>query len=85
MKYQTKKKIKNFFQTNWKWLIGTAVFLAVGVSALLIGFSMTGWSIIDWLKSPYAVTFFVLLGVGVLFLVVIFYYYYRSKIGEDRR
>lgn len=63
------------------WL-GTGSFLAIGLVALLVGFAMTGWSIIDWLKSDYAITTFVLLGVGALVLLVVWFNYKRIHLGD---
>jgi hypothetical protein len=63
--------------------IGTALFLLVGIVAMLIGFSMTGWSIVDWLQSPYALTAFVILGLGSLFVFVIWLTYKRCHLGDE--
>lgn len=66
-KYELKKKLKE----NRLWIIGTIVFLIIGVTALLIGFNMTGWSIMDWLQSPWATTFFIVLALGLVAFLVL--------------
>lgn len=82
-----KKKIKATLKKKWKWFLGSGVFLTIGIVALLVGFNMTGWSIIDWLKSPYATTFFIIVGIGVLIILVAVITYKRSQLGgyDDER
>ncbi len=84
MNSKTKNKIKNFLKKNWKWLVGTGTFLIAGTIALLVGFEMSGWSLAKWLQSNHAITFFVILGAGILGLALVVYYYIRSKFGGDR-
>lgn len=74
------KKLKN---KKLVLSLGTALFLLVGTIALLVGFSMTGWSIVDWLQSPYALTTFVILGVGAVIGFVIWITYKRSHLGDE--
>ena len=69
MNFTTKRKIRKFFQAKWKWLLGSAIFLTIGLVVMLVGFSLSGWSIIAWLKSPWAVTTIIFI-VGGLFLLV---------------
>jgi len=77
-----KKRLKKYFKEKWYLFLGTGVFLIAGIVALLVGFAMTGWSIIDWLKSPYAVTFFILIIIGLITAVVLFITYKRTHLGE---
>ena len=72
MKYETKKKIKRFFKTKWKALLGGAIFLTIGLVVMLVGFSMSGWSIIEWLKSPWAITTFICLIIGLFLWILAF-------------
>ncbi len=68
MKFETKRKIKRFFRQKWKWLLGSAIFLTIGLVIMLIGMHISGWSIIAWLKSGYAITSIIFI-VGGLFLL----------------
>lgn len=72
MKYETKKKIKTFFKTKWKILLGSGIFLTVGLVVMLVGFSVTGWSIIAWLQSPFATTTLIFVLGGIFLLVFAF-------------
>ena len=72
MKYETKKKIKKFFKAKWKWILGRAIFLTAGLVVMLIGFSMSGWSLIRWLQSPFATTTIICVLAGLFFLVLAF-------------
>ncbi len=72
MNYYTKKKIKNWFKAKWKWLLGSGIFLTAGLVVMLVGFSITGWSLIKWLQSPYAVTTFVFVGFGAFLSTMAF-------------
>lgn len=63
------------------WTAGTGLFLAFGIGVLLYGFWMTGWSIIDWLQSPYAFTFFVILAACLLVGMWALLELKRSKLG----
>ena len=72
MKYETKRKIKHFFKERLKWLVGSGIFLAIGLTVMLIGFQMSGWSIIAWLKSPWAVTSLIFIVTGSFLLLMAF-------------
>lgn len=72
MKYQTKKKIKKFFKTKWKILLGSGIFLTSGLVVMLVGMAISGWSIIDWLKSRYAITSIAFIIVGAFLLLLAF-------------
>lgn len=78
-----KKKIKKILKEKWGWFLASGIFLAVGIVALLIGFNMTGWSLIKWLQSPYAVTFFILLAIGIICAITLFITYKRAHLGGD--
>lgn len=68
------KKIRQFLSTHKKILIGTSVFVLLGLIGLLIGFEIAqGWHAIrNWITSDSAVTFFIIaiIGLGALALVV---------------
>ncbi|MCR4661691.1 MAG: hypothetical protein K5765_06830 [Clostridia bacterium] len=70
MKYETKRKAKQFLKNKWKWLLGSGIFLSVGIIVMLIGFSVTGWSFINWLQSPFATTTFIFLLGGTFLLIL---------------
>lgn len=72
MQFDTKRKIKKWFKEKWKWLLGSGIFLTVGLVVMLIGFSMTGWSIIEWLKSPFCTTTIVFVLIGAFLLILAF-------------
>ena len=82
MKFETKKKIKNWWKEKKGVVIGTTLFLGIGAAFLLIGFALTGWSIIDWLKSPYATTFFILAAIGIYLMIVVIIRMKQSHLGE---
>lgn len=71
MNFYRKNKIKKFFKEKWKWFLGTGLFLIVGGTVALIGFSVTGWSIMKWLQSPFATTTFICVGLGLFCAVII--------------
>lgn len=77
-----KYKLKKFWQKKKAWIIGTGSFLLVGIIVLLIGFRMTGWSIIKWLQSPYAITCFVCLSVSLLIIGFLVIELIKQKLGE---
>lgn len=73
MKYETKKKIKKWFKDRWKHVLSGAIFLITGLIVMLIGFHMSGWSIIEWLHSPWAITTFVFLIGGIFIWIMAFF------------
>ena len=72
MNYNTKRKIKTWFKEKWKWLLGSGIFLTIGLIVMFVGFSMTGWSFIKWLQSPFAVTTIIFILGGAFLLVLAF-------------
>lgn len=72
MNYEKKRKIKKWFKARWKFLLGSGIFLAVGVVVMLVGFSVTGWSLIKWLQSPFATTTIIFVIGGVFLLSMAF-------------
>lgn len=76
--YKARQKLRKY----WAAFLGTGLFLVFGIALLLVGFYMTGWSIIDWLKSPYALTAGVILAGGVVFLICVVITVKRHKLGE---
>ena len=72
MKYDTKRKIKGFLKEKWKWLLGSGIFLITGLTVMLIGFSINGWSLIKWLRSPFALTSLIFIIGGAFLLVMAF-------------
>lgn len=72
MNYEKKRKIKKWFKARWKFLLGSGIFLAVGVVVMLVGFSVTGWSLIKWLQSPFATTTIIFVIGGVFLLLMAF-------------
>lgn len=72
MNYEKKRKIKKWFKARWKFLLGSGIFLTVGAVVMLVGFSMTGWSLIKWLQSPFATTTIIFVIGGVFLLSMAF-------------
>ena len=77
------KKIKKFFKERLLLAIGSLVFFVGGLVALLVGFQLSGWSIVDWLKSPYATTCFILVGVGAGIILIGYLTFKRLHLGDD--
>jgi len=65
MKALTKKKFKEQLKKKLPWIIGSGLFLIAGIVLLFVGFSLTGWNFLVWLKSDYATTTIILLVLGV--------------------
>ena len=82
MKFETKRKIKKWWKEKKAIVLSTLLFLGIGAAFLLIGFSLTGWSIIDWLKSPYATTFFILAAISIYLIIVVVIRTKQSHLGE---
>ena len=80
MDYNTKRKIKKWFKSKWKFLLGSGIFLTVGLVVMLVGFSVTGWSIIKWLQSPFATTTIIFVLGGIFFLVLAFFVKKQAEI-----
>ena len=72
MKFDTKRKIKKWFKEKWKWVLGSGIFLTAGLVVMLIGFSMSGWSFIKWLQSPFCTTTIVCVLIGAFLLILAF-------------
>ena len=86
MKSLTKKKIKTLFKKRLGWLIGSGVFLIVGIVLLFVGFSITGWDFVKWLNSPYATTTIILLVLGVASCIILTLVLIQAKMlggGKD--
>lgn len=70
MNYDTKRKIQKWFKEKWKWLLGSGIFVTVGLVVMLVGFSVTGWSIVKWLQSPFATTSIIFIIIGAFVFVM---------------
>ena len=80
-----RRKIKDFIKKNKKTLIGVGSFLAVGLTAMLIGFEIQqkGHAIRNWLASPYATTFFIVLILGALILILLIVLFVNLARGDE--
>lgn len=78
----TKYKFKKFIKEKKGFVIGIGSFLLVGLIALFIGLGMSGWSLVKWLQSPYATTFFIMLACGLVLgaIIVIFLFLLKDDI-----
>lgn len=77
-RYRFKKLLRRY----WAAFLGTGLFAIIGGVFMLIGFQMTGWSLIDWLKSPYAVTCGILFAGGALLLAWALITAKRHSLGD---
>lgn len=82
MEFTKKRKLKNWLKERKAYIIGSILFLGIGAVLLLVGFYLTGWSIIDWLKSPYATTFFILATIGIYLIIVVVIRTKQSHLGD---
>lgn len=78
------KKVKQFLNTHKKILIGTSVFVLLGLVGLLIGFEIAqGWHAIrNWITSDSAVTFFIIAIVGLAVLALVVLILITLKLGD---
>ncbi len=82
MKAKKARKIKDFIKSKWTWFLTSGIFLLVGIAAIIVGAFLTGFNLIEWLQTPYALTFFICLGIGAVVLMIIIINYKRSHLGE---
>lgn len=73
MNYMKRRKIKKFFQKHKKIIIGTGSFALVGLIGGILGFEIANdWHAIrNWINSPWASTFFILMGLGIIILILL--------------
>lgn len=80
MNFYQKRRIKEYFKKHIGVIIGTGTFLLTALVVMLVGFSLTGWSIVQWLQSKWAATFFIMLCFFLIGLVVLYILWKRSKL-----
>lgn len=82
MDYYKKRAIKNKLIKHRKAIIGTGAFLLTGLVVMIVGFAISGWSIVKWFKD-YGITFTVCFAAGliILFLIVFFY----NRFGDRKQ
>ena len=56
MDYFKKQELKNFFRKKWYWFLTSGIFLIILTVIFFVGLSITGWNIIEWLHSKWAIT-----------------------------
>lgn len=78
-----KKRFKTMFKKQWKWFLSVGLFLLLGLIALFVGFTLTGWNIVEWVKSPYATTLLIILVVGGIVLLLLVLEAKRRRLGDD--
>lgn len=86
MKSLAKKRIKTFFKKKLGWIIGSGVFLVLGIVVFFIGLSVTGWDFVKWINSPYATTTLILLILGIACIVILTLVFIQVKMlggGKD--
>lgn len=77
-----KHKLKEAFKKKKAWILTTGIFLLVGIIAVIIGLVISGFDLIRWLQSPYAVTLYIFLALGVFGIIVVIICYKKSHLGE---
>lgn len=77
-----KRKLKEVFKKKKAWILTTGIFLLVGIIAIIVGLVISGFDLIRWLQSPYAVTLYIFLALGIFAIVVLVIYYKKSHLGE---
>lgn len=77
-----KKKLGQFIKEKKVWFISSGIFMLVGIICLIVGGIITGFNIFEWLKSPYAMTMYVCLIVGVFCIVFMVIEYKRQHLGD---
>lgn len=74
-------KIKEFIKEKKAWFYTSGAFLIAGIIVFFVGMILTGWNPIEWIKTPYAITFFVLTALGLYGVLIIFLLYKRRNLG----
>ena len=80
MNFYKKRRIKEYFKKYIGVIVGTGAFLLFGLVVMLVGFYMAGWSIVDWLQSKWATTFFIMLIFGLIGALVLYILWKKSKL-----
>ena len=77
MNFYKKRKLKDFFRKRWYWFLGTGTFLIIGGTVAIVGFQLSGWSILSWLQSRYAVTTLIFVIAGLFMGGCLLYFWKR--------
>lgn len=77
-----KNKLKEIFKKKKTWMMTSGVFILFGLIAVIIGLIITGFDLIQWLQSSYAVTLYIFLTLGILGIIIIIIFYKRSHLGD---
>ena len=72
MNFYTKAKFRNFLKEKWSWFLGSGIFLTATAVITIIGFSISGWNIVVWIHSQWAVSTFICLAGLIYFLIMLF-------------
>lgn len=78
-----KRSFKRFIDKHGlKVIIGSAIFLLIGIGVFVLGGLLAGWNIVGWLTSPQAM--FVYVAIGFFFLAILYIWFWskRSNIDE---
>ena len=85
MELQKKRKIKKWFKEHKGVIIGVGSFLLIGLIGMLIGFEIQqqGHAIRNWLSSPYAATFFIVLLLGAAIFGILIAVFINMNRGDE--
>lgn len=79
-----KEKIIKFYNNKklfWS-VMGTIIFLVVGLIAFVIGAYASGWYVLEYLISPTAIVFYFIglfVVIPIIVMVIIYIYCYKGK------
>lgn len=80
MNYYQKEQLKEFCKKKWYWFLTTGIFLLITGVITLVGFWITGWDIVAWLHSQWAVTSLISLIFLIVALTVLYINWRRARL-----
>lgn len=77
------KKLKKWLEKHGgKMVIGTVVFLVVGIAAFIIGAYLSGWDIFAWFLTENALFVYAAVILALLIVIVLWYWAKKGKYDE---
>ena len=68
-KYELKQKLKKYKPL----LIGSGIFLVIGIIAFIVGCYMSGANLVEWLTGAFAITCYIIIFIGLCVLGLILF------------